>query len=121
MFFICCFKNKNTVLKHFNVFLCSALQILQSSLMVNSVNNLSVKKGEGNQTWEKKAKKDDVWLWFVTLKGYYTTSDMLSGAPAFPFRTSGHCDEQQAHLLWPVLQLVCEYDVVCRCHFQVRI
>lgn len=33
-------------------------------------------------------------------------------APAVPLRTSGRCDEQWTHLLRPLLQLVCEHDVV---------
>lgn len=57
-------------------------------------------------------------LFFLFCATKSTVTQLKTEAPAFPFRTSGRCDEQWTHLLWPLLQLVCEYDVLRRCHFQ---
>lgn len=47
-------------------------------------------------------------LSFVSLKSLFLKSE----APADSLEQVDAGDEQWAHLLWPLLQLVCDYDVL---------
>lgn len=58
------------------------------------------------QTWQNKKKKKQ--LSFVSLKSLFLKSE----APAGSLEHVDAGDEQWAHLLWPLLQLVCDYDVL---------
>lgn len=86
-----------------------------STVMLNSVNKCFSPKNN----LIKKKKNPCVTFICDTKKAYYTTKGMLSEAPAFPFKTSGHCDEQWTHLLCPLLQLVCEHDAISKLEYNV--